>query len=213
MYPEAIPDSIWELLRRLNSIPDMKSCYLGGGTGLALQLGHRQSDDLDFFVRDQLAVLSIARSEALEGLEVVIMNQAPHHTEMKLNSIKVDFLREQFPLRFHLKAVNTQMENLTMADARDIGRMKLLSIGSRGSKKDFVDLYCLTRELIALDTLITAAMTEDRGVRYSKLLFLKGLVDFEDAEHEPELSMIWDVTWEEAKRSLIKEIRAIANKI
>ena len=39
MYPEAISDSVWDLLHRLNSIAQMKSCYLGGGTVLALQFG------------------------------------------------------------------------------------------------------------------------------------------------------------------------------
>ena len=33
-----------------NSIAQMRFCYLGGGTALALQLGHRISEDLDFFV-------------------------------------------------------------------------------------------------------------------------------------------------------------------
>ncbi len=213
MYSEAISDSIWELLRRLNSIPDTKSCYLGGGTALALQLGHRKSDDLDFFMREQFDPLSVASSDALEGLEVVITNQAARHVELMIQSIKVDFIRERLPLKFPLIPLDAQIENLTMADARDIGRMKLLSVGSRGTKKDFVDLYCLTREKIALDSLIMTAMEENHGVKYSKLLFLKGLVDFEEAEREPELSMIWDVSWEEVKKSLVKEIRGIAKRI
>jgi hypothetical protein len=210
VYPEAISDPIWGLLRRLNSIPDMKSCYLGGGTALALQLGHRKSDDLDFFVCDQVDAVLITNTE---WLEIAVINQGPRHTELMIQSIKVDFIREQRPLKFPLKLVDNRMQNLLMADARDIGRMKLLSIGSRGSKKDFVDLYCLTREKILLETLITAAMEEDHGVRYSKLLFLKGLVDFEEAEHEPELSMIWNVSWEEVKRSLAEKVKEIAGKI
>ena len=213
MYPEAISDSIWELLRRLNSIPEIKSYYLGGGTALALQLGHRRSCDLDFFASNHFDAVSIAKSQALKGLEVTINHQASRHTELMVASTKVDFLREQLRLRFPRKSIDSQMENLIMADARDIGRMKLFSIGSRGSKKDFVDLYCLTREKIALDSLITAAMEENHGVRYSRLLFLKGLTDFEEAEHEPELSMIWDIHWEKVKNSLRREVKAIAKKI
>ncbi len=30
---------------------DLDSFYLAGGTALALQLGHRRSDDLDFFLK------------------------------------------------------------------------------------------------------------------------------------------------------------------
>ncbi|MBW2046977.1 MAG: hypothetical protein JRJ09_00410 [Deltaproteobacteria bacterium] len=50
---------------------------------------------------------------------------------------------------------------------------------SRGRRKDFVDLFCLTRDTIDLSSLIALSMEENLGVRYSKLLFLKGLVDFE----------------------------------
>ena len=47
-------------------------------------------------------------------------------------------------------------------------------------------------------------MEEDHGVKYSKLLFLKGPVDFKEAKREPELSMIWNISWKEVKRSLVR---------
>jgi hypothetical protein len=100
-----------------------------------------------------------------------------------------------------------------MADPKDIGRMKILSIGSRGSKKDFVDLYCLTRKVIPLGSLLTLAMEEGHGIRYSKLLFLKGLVDFEQADREADLTLLWDIGWEEVKRSITEEVRHIAGRI
>jgi hypothetical protein len=132
---------------------------------------------------------------------------------MIIQSAKVDLVKEQIPLKFPLKVIHPQKQHLKMADSKDIGRMKLISIGSRGSKKDFVDLYCLTREIITLELLISMAMEENRGVRYSKLLFLKGLVDFVEAEREGALAMIWDIGWEEVKDSLIHEVKEIAKKI
>ena len=213
MYPEAISDSLWELLGRLNPISDMKFCYLGGGTALALQLAHRRSDDLDFFVTEEFDDLSFRRKIQWVGLDTLVVNQSSHHMELMIQSIKVDLVRERIPLKFPLKSIHPRTENLSMADPRDIGRMKIISIGSRGSKKDFVDLYCLTREITTLESLIMMAMEEDRGIKYSKLLFLKGLVDFEEAERESDLNMIWDVGWEEVKRSLIEEVKKIAKKI
>jgi len=191
----------------------MKFCYLAGGTALALQLAHRRSDDLDFFVTEEFDDLSFSRKIQLEGLDTLVVNQSPHHMELMIQSIKVDLVRERIPLRFPLKSICPRTEKLRMADPRDIGRMKIISIASRGSKKDFVDLYCLTREIITLESLIVTAMEEDRGVKYSKLLFLKGLVDFEEAARESDLNMIWDIGWEEVKRSLIEEVRKIAKKI
>jgi hypothetical protein len=191
----------------------MKFSYLGGGTALALQLAHRRSDDLDFFVTEEFDDFSFKRKIQLDGLDTLVINQSPNHTELMIQSIKVDLIRDRIPLKFPLKSIHPDIENLRMADPRDIGRMKIMSIGSRGSKKDFVDLYCLTREIITVESLIMTAMEEGRGIKYSKLLFLKGLVDFEEAEREGDLDMIWDVGWEEVKRSLIEEVKKIAKKI
>ena len=213
MYTKAISDPIWELLRRLNPIPDMTYSYLGGGTALALQLGHRRSEDLDFFVTEEFNDLSFKQNIQLEKLDTVVVNQTPNHTEMMIQSIKVDFIRERIPLKFPLKPIHSQTKRINMADSRDIAPMKIISIGSRGSKKDFVDLYCLTRKIMTLESLIMMAMEEDRGLKYSKLLFLKGLVDFEEAELEGDLAMIWDLGWEEVKGGLMEDVKKIAKKI
>ena len=213
MYSEAISDSVWDLLHRLNSIAQMKSCYLGGGTALALQLGHRISEDLDFFVAEEFDHLFFERTIKSNGLNTLVLNQTFGHTELIIQYVRVDLIRERIPLKFPPKPIDGQMANLRMADLRDIGRMKILSIGSRGSKKDFVDLYCLTRKVIPLDSLLILAMEEDHGVRYSKLLFLKGLVDFEEADRDADLRLLWDIGWEEVKQGLTDEVRQIAEKI
>lgn len=213
MYTEAISDPLWKLLRRLNTFSDMNYSYMGGGTTLSLQLGHRRSDDLDFYVTESFDIFSFKRSLQQEGMDVVVINQTPKHTELMIHSIKVDLIKEIISLKFPLKTLHRDTENLKIADPRDIGRMKIISIGSRGSKKDFVDLYCLTREFITLESLIAMAMEENQGVKYSKLLFLKGLVDFEEADQEGELVMLWDISWEEIKDSLIEEVKKIAKKI
>lgn len=213
MYSEAISDSVWDLLHRLNSIAQMKSCYLGGGTALSLQLGHRISEDIDFFVVEEFDHLSFETAIKSKSLDTLVLNHSFGHTELIIQSVKVDLIRERIPLQFPPKPIDSQMENLRMADPRDIGRMKILSIGSRGSKKDFVDLYCLTRKVIPLDSLLTLAMEEDHGVRYSKLLFLKGLVDFEEADRDADLRLLWDIGWEEVKQGLTDEVRQIAETI
>ena len=212
MYTEAISDRLWGLLKRLSAFPEMKFAYLGGGTALSLQLGHRKSEDLDFFLIDEFDELAFMRSIQRSGLDTLVINQTSNHTQLMIQSSKVDLIQSRMPLKFTLKAIHPETANLKMADAKDIGRMKIMAIGSRGSKKDFVDLYCLTREIIPLESLIAMAMEEDRGIRYSKLLFLKGLVDFEEADLEGDVSMIWDKSWGEIKGSLKEEVKEIAKK-
>lgn len=213
MRSKAISDSLWDLLLRLNSITEMKLSYLGGGTALALVLEHRRSEDLDFFLMEGFDDLAFKKAIQTRGMAATVVNQTHDHSELIIQSIKVDLIRERIPLKFPLKSIDSRMENLKMADPRDIGRMKIMSIGSRGNKKDFVDLYCLTRKIIPLETLLALAMEEDHGIRYSKLLFLKGLVDFEEADQEGELPILWDISWKEVKKCLIDEVKHIARKI
>jgi hypothetical protein len=138
---------------------------LGGGTALALQLEHRISEDLDLFITEGFDDLAFKKAIQRKALNVFVVNQTPNHLELMLQSIKVDLIRERIPLKFPLKSIDSRIENLKMADSRDIGRMKIMSIGSRGNKKDFVDLYCLTRKIIPLETLLALAMEEDHGIR------------------------------------------------
>ena len=212
MYTEAISDPLWGLLKRLSAFPEMKFTYLGGGTALSLQLGHRKSEDIDFFLIDEFDKLAFMRSIQRSGLATLVINQTSNNTQLMIQSNKVDLIQSHMPLKFTLKTIHSETANLEMADAKDIGRMKIMAIGSRGSKKDFVDLYCLTREVIPLELLIAMATEEDQGIRYSKLLFLKGLVDFEEADLEGDVSMMWDKSWGEIKDSLKEEVKEIAKK-
>jgi len=191
----------------------MKLSYLGGGTALALVFEHRRSEDLDFFLMEGFDDLAFKKAIQTRGMASTVVNQTHDHSELIIQSIKVDLIRERIPLKFPLKPVGFNIKNLKMADPRDIGRMKIMSIGSRGNKKDFVDLYCLTRKIIPLESLLALAMEEDHGIRYSKLLFLKGLVDFEEADQEGKLPILWDISWEEVKKSLTDEVKHIAEKI
>lgn len=180
---------------------------------MALSLGHRKSEDLDFFVPEDFDDPGFINS-ALQGkLDVLLLHQTPAHTVLLVQQVKVDLIKERIPLKFPLLPLNPQMKNLKMADPRDIGRMKILSIGSRGSRKDFVDLFCLTREVIPLESLLAMAMEESQGIRYSKLHFLKGLVDFEEADQEADPAMIWEISWEEVKRILVEEVKGIARRV
>jgi hypothetical protein len=213
MFTQAISAPLLKLIEKLNFVPEMAASYLGRGTALALQLGHRKSEDLDFFIPEVISIESLMRSIQEEGEDILVLNQTPAHTEFLLRKIRVDIIRERISPRFPLLSLHPLAPELKMADVRDIGRMKLLAIASRGSKKDFVDLFCLTRDIIPLESLIALSESECREVKYSRLVFLKGLVDFEEAEQEPDPLMIRENSWEAIKEGLKREVRQIAHKI
>jgi len=213
MHPETLPDSLWALLPRLDRIPGISNAYLGGGSALALFLGHRKSEDLDFFFPEDFEEAEFINRARLEKLDILLLHQSSAHTVLLVDKVKVDLIKEKMPLMFPLQPLHPQMTNLKIADPRDIGRMKILSIGSRGNRKDFIDLFCLTREVISLESLLSMSMEERPGIKYSKLHFLKGVVDFEEADLQSEPVMIWNMSWAEIKNALFEEVKQIAKKI
>jgi len=194
----------------LNSFAWIKQCYLGGGTALALQLGHRKSEDLDFFTGKNIEEIFYPIKQYMKDTDIAVINQSSRHIELMIQSIKVDLITLPISLKFPLKSIRAELENIMIVDPKDIGRMKIISIGSRGCKKDFIDLYCLTRKTIFLDELIKMAIKEGHGFNYSKLLFLKGLVDFTEADKEPDPVMVWDVQWNKVKSDLVDNVMKIA---
>lgn len=212
MHPETLPDSLWALLPRLDRIPGISHAYLGGGSALALFLGHRKSEDLDFFLPEDFDEADFLNRARLEKLDILLLHQTSAHTVLLVDRVKVDLIKERMPLKFPLQPLHPQMTNLKMADPRDIGRMKILSIGSRGNRKDFIDLFCLTREIIPLESLLAMAMEESPGIKYSKLHFLKGIVDFGEADLQSEPVMIWTMSWAEIKKALLEEVKEIAKR-
>ena len=158
MHREAIPDSVWGLLLGLSRLRSIQSCYLAVGTALAIQLGHRVSEDLGFFLREGLEYDEVLAELSALGMGGTVMSRTPAHCELMLNAVKVDFIRERIPLEHPLKSLDLGPAAINMAHAVDIGRMKLFSIASRGSRKDFIDLYCLTRVVIPLEDLLSVAL-------------------------------------------------------
>jgi hypothetical protein len=87
----------------------------------------------------------------------------------------------------------------------DIAAMKLNSTMNRGSKKDFFAIYELLKHF-PLEKLL-----EFHSEKYnfsSRMIVLKSLVYFEDAEKEPDPVSENSTTWELVKKKMIQEVGA-----
>ena len=78
---------------------------------------------------------------------------------------------------------------IKLATPTDIGLMKLAAIASRGTRRDFVDIYCI-REIISLEDLLalTPEKYSDRPQFIS--VVVRALAYFEDAEQQPMPKML-----------------------
>jgi hypothetical protein len=95
-------------------------------------------------------------------------------------------------------------EGIQLADERDIAAMKLDAVSSRGSKKDFIDIYFLLKKY-SLAELFDIFEKKYAAIKFNKLHILKSLSYFENAEQEPMPVMLESVPWEEVKKKIVME--------
>ena len=173
--------------------------YLAGGTGLALQFGHRLSLDLDFFAEnhfDEEALLQ--RVQALAGFALVA--KAPYTLHATIEETKVSFLGYAYPMLFP----TNPFLDVAVADPRDIACMKVSAIASRGTKRDFVDLY-VSAEHYSLTEILRFFDQKYAQTHYSKLHILKSLTFFGDAEKDPMPHMLVALDWDTVKQFFLRE--------
>ncbi|MCK4308846.1 MAG: nucleotidyl transferase AbiEii/AbiGii toxin family protein [Candidatus Atribacteria bacterium] len=101
---------------------------------------------------------------------------------------------------------------IKVADLRDIGCMKIDAISSRGTKRDFIDLFFICKEVISLKNLLSLFKRKYKSVNYNMMHILKSLAYFEDAENNPMPKMTVPASWQEIKSFLKKEIKKINDK-
>jgi hypothetical protein len=198
LHFETIDTGTLELLKKLQSLPFLKDTRLVGGTGLALQLGHRKSVDLDFF-----GVISSDEYEVSKQLSATGKTRLLQRTEnigiWTIDGIKVDIVNYHYEW---LDAVVID-KGIVLADVKDIAAMKLGAITGRGTKKDFIDLYFLLQRYSLRDLLDFYRMKYPEGTEF---LVLKSLAWYDDAENDEEPLMLQSVSWETVKSTIRKAL-------
>lgn len=207
MHPEVLDPNMLSLSTNMEFLQEF-SFYLSGGTGLALQLGHRKSFDFDFFASrdfspEELSSLIARHKMASQG---EIRSRGTMHCI--LEEIKTSFVFYEGSLIFPL----LQFNSLNVADWRDITTEKLRIVADRVQKKDFYDLF-FGLSLLGMDKLLKLAFEKfGRSVNYFHIL--KGMTYFEDAENNPEpLLLDKSVTWDRIKHFFLKSIPAFEKSL
>lgn len=175
--------------------------YLAGGTALALQIGHRTSLDFDFYIEKKFNNRKLLKDLENRFKDVKLI-QIPEQTLIiKVSGVEVSFFHYPYPL-IYPPTGGGEIPNL--ASKEDIAAMKVMSIIQRGTKRDFVDTYFLTKNF-GLKKIF-----EISGKKYPSFNFylaLQALTYFEDAERERikrRITYIQPINWEEIKKFLIK---------
>ncbi len=155
--------------------------YLAGGTALALQLGHRDSIDFDFFSGDNFNTDDLF--EKLKEASTYHKLQKVQEEKNTLTVIIDDSIKVSF-FAYPYKLLNRIIPEkyVKLASVEDIACMKLSAIVSRSTEKDYVDLYFILQQY-KLSHLLT--LSAKKLPELDANLILKSLIYFDDMEREP----------------------------
>lgn len=204
-FPETLPANTSKLfdLFVAQKPPFLESFYLSGGTALSLQLGHRESEDLDFFstvsfdpIKLQSELTSLGRLSDLELFDNTL--------NTKMDDVKLQFLGYPYPILEPL----IDYRGIKLSSILDIALTKLQTIGMRGSKKDFIDLYVIFGKY-SLQDILPQLSAKYPGVDYNIPHILKSLVYFKDADNQPIPRLHQDINWEDVKIKMIQIIKSL----
>ena len=206
MHEKVLPKGSKALLARLEAIgkPHLQDWTLAGGTGLALRLGHRISDDFDFFRTHGMHPDTLHRLFRRTG-EYETLQEAENTLTVLVSGTKLSFFQIPDPFLF----APSPYRCFSLADAGDIALMKLAAISGRGCRKDFIDLYMCLRGGPLLQDFFRMLPEKYGPGKANSYHILKSLTYFEDAEREPMPTMLEPFDWEECKAFFVREAHAI----
>lgn len=179
--------------------------FLAGGTGLALRLRHRFSNDLDWFTPDAFdAKKLIARLRELPQAPTQITQSGPHTVRAYYEKVETSFIRyDQVPAKPETLKVGGA--TILVADFALQAAMKAAALHDRGARRDFIDIHA-----IASSPRWSLARFIENGARHLPLApeqITRALLYFVDADREP-MPRGCAVPWDQVKHDLEEGVRA-----
>jgi hypothetical protein len=198
LHSECVTTELLEVLKDLNSIPELNEFRLVGGTAIALQLGHRKSIDIDFFSNTKVdkTILRNVIQKRYPGTETFA---SEHSVTAEVRGVRVELFDDwDVPFRepVHLVA------GVRMATLRDLAAFKISAITGRREKKDYIDLFLLFEKLGAMEVL-KGFKLYDPLLSPKSILFALSQVDSAIENKSPMPEMIKKIDWHEVELSMV----------
>jgi len=177
---DILPAAQRALWPELTAIPPDFVLY--GGTALALRLGHRTSEDFDFFSNqsfqpDELErrIPFLAGSTRLQSSPNTLVSLVDRNGPVKVSFFGGLTLRRiQDPEKF-------EDPRIEIASLLDLAATKVKAVQDRAEAKDYIDISRILEEGIDLSRALGAAVAVYGG-GFNPLLSLKALSYFEDGD-------------------------------
>ncbi len=210
LYLNTVSDLLWSSLKQLMSIEEFNSFRMVGGTSLSLQLGHRESIDIDLFTDAEYGSKDFAILEAklietfpyvdTTSVDLVGMGKSYFIGNNENELVKLDlFYTDPFVFPSILE------QNIRFSSIEEVAAMKFEVIGNGGRKKDFWDIHELL-DSYTLDEMIEFYLKRN-PYGYSKDELLVKVVDFSNAEDDFTPNCYREKVWELIKLDIEKLVK------
>ena len=187
LHLNTVSNLLWSSLQKLMELEEFKPFRLVGGTSLSLQLGHRESVDIDLFTDVKYGSIDFKQlEECLEKtfpyvdkslVELAGMGKSYFIGNNENELVKLDiFYTDPFAFPIILE------QNIRMASKEEIAAMKLEVIAQGGRKKDFWDIHELMDSFSQEEMIDFYLKRNPYG--FSKKEITKQLTDFSVADDE-----------------------------
>ncbi len=176
MFEKVLSRNANDLIEKISG--QLSGFYLAGGTGLALQLGHRISEDLDFCSETAFDAEEIGNAVVLDKIASV----RPHTLHCVKQGVRLSFLYYEIPLCYPVH----RWRGTNVAAWQDIVAEKIKAVSQRGSKKDFWDVYSVLALRSSIEKVSTLFLERFKDTGINRYHVLKSMVYFEDADKEPD---------------------------
>lgn len=189
------------LLKRLLQTPEIADFALAGGTSLALQLGHRESFDLDLFSRTEFSAdemfLLLERN-----FRAKLISKSQHILISMIEDVKVDCVYHPY----HFKHPLIETDGIRLVHIEDVAAMKISAIAGRGRKRDLYDLYFLLQKFTLPQLLDFYAQKYGESSLFHAL---RSLSYFEDAEADADPILFEKLDWRTVKSRISQAVAAV----
>ena len=211
---QGLTTNIEAIIEQVAQLECIKPYILCGGTALAIQIGHRKSEDLDFMM------WRISKTEKPE----VNWNAIERELKEKIGEIEnfnmlgfdqVEFVVKGVKFSFFVSdnlspviAPTEYLGNIRLADIESIMAMKMEVMLRRMKFRDYYDIYCMLREGYSIHNGIEKALNLSRHRLSSKniiamLLGGQFIPDNNFATLEPK----FDVTKEQIREYIMQKLK------
>jgi len=204
-----------KVFEKISFLECVKEYMLIGGTALALQLNHRQSEDLDFCRWHK------TKNERLEVDWFNIQQQLSTVGETKitlLENTQCDFLVEKVRVTFFVDNKFKQptglqkihcLNNVYLADIESIAVMKMEVITHRNVFRDYYDMYSILKSGVNLkDILLKTGKYTSHNLRSKDILSL--LINAQKPPFDAAfttMSPIYNISFDEMKHFFIEKAK------